>query len=48
MVVAEPDQRDTLISQIRSQLATLRRFSQGYNKNLVSSAFLSYSVVKKL
>ncbi|KAJ3987358.1 ARM repeat-containing protein [Lentinula detonsa] len=39
--VADIDQRESLINQIRPQLAILRRISNGYSKHLVSSKLIA-------
>ncbi|THH10202.1 hypothetical protein EW145_g1509 [Phellinidium pouzarii] len=36
LTVVESDQKDTLISKIRPQLATMRRYSSAYSKHLIS------------
>lgn len=37
MVVAEGDQRDELLSKVRPQLNSMRRYSTAYSKHLTSS-----------
>ncbi|KAK7054863.1 hypothetical protein VNI00_003326 [Paramarasmius palmivorus] len=39
VVVADPDQREQLITHIRAQIPTMRRYSSAYNKHLLSSEF---------
>lgn len=36
--VAEGEQRELLISKIRPQLTSMRRYSSAYSKHLISSA----------
>jgi pumilio RNA-binding family len=39
VVVADPDQREQLITHIRAQIPTMRRYSSAYNKHLLSSEY---------
>jgi pumilio RNA-binding family len=43
--VADNDQKDILISKIRPQLVTMRRYSSAYSKHLISSTFMKYNQV---
>lgn len=37
LTVVEGEQKEALISKIRPQLATMRRYSSAYSKHLISS-----------
>ena len=37
LTVVEGEQKDVLVSKIRPQLATMRRYSSAYSKHLISS-----------
>jgi pumilio RNA-binding family len=39
LTVADADQKDVLISRIKPQLASMRRYSSNYTKHLTSSMF---------
>ena len=41
LTVVEGEQKDALVSKIRPQLATMRRYSSAYSKHLISSQSLS-------
>ena len=40
--VVESEQKDVLISKIRPQLVTMRRYSSAYSKHLISSMLSLY------
>ena len=42
LTVVESEQKDVLISKIRPQLVTMRRYSSAYSKHLISSMFPLY------
>ena len=42
LTVVESEQKDVLISKIRPQLVTMRRYSSAYSKHLISSMFSLY------
>lgn len=42
LTVVESEQKDVLISKIRPQLVTMRRYSSAYSKHLISSTFSLY------
>ena len=42
LTVVESEQEDVLISKIRPQLVTMRRYSSAYSKHLISSMFSLY------
>ena len=44
LTVVESEQKDALISKIRPQLATMRRYSSAYSKHLISSEFFLPSI----
>ena len=45
LTVVESEQKDVLISKIRPQLVTMRRYSSAYSKHLISSMFSLYWVM---
>ena len=42
LTVVESEQKDVLISKIRPQLVTMRRYSSAYSKHLISSMLSLY------
>ena len=46
LTVADPDQRELLISKVRPHLVAMRRYSSAYSKHLSASMFSHTSEVK--
>ena len=42
--VVEGEQKDLLVSKIRPQLTTMRRYSSAYSKHLISSEIFLYTI----